>query len=163
MNRVRLCVVCVTLAISYVHAEPVSSQRLARVISTAEAITLNAYVPQELFSLQQVLKHRLPLQPQVLRRGKVETHNRSIQGLVRPLFVIGSDELSLSWLKTHKHTLMAQQAVGVLIEVPNLEVLQHVASVVDPLPLSLGNEMLLVEGLHITHYPVFVHAKGIEQ
>ena len=75
MKALNLCVICIAFSLSYSRASPVN-----------DSVT---------FSQWNVIKKHLPLVPEHLTLGDVPAQRKSHRGLVKPLFVIGSDERSI--------------------------------------------------------------------
>jgi len=105
----------------------------------------------------------LPVTSQTLSPGKVQAKTLSASGLARPVFLVGSDPLSLAWLKQRGDILRELDAVGLAVEVPNakaLAAIREAAKGLTVLPVS-GDDIGQVLG--IAHYPVLLTQTGMEQ
>lgn len=108
----------------------------------------------------------LPLRSPGLTPGPV-TH-RSLPALyqdtlLRPVFMVGSDARSRAWLQQHRSLLLSLDAVGLLVQAETLEDLQTMATIADGLPLLPAAATDLAETLELTHVPVLISRRGIEQ
>jgi integrating conjugative element protein (TIGR03765 family) len=81
----------------------------------------------------------------------------------RPLFLIGTDRLSLEWLEAHRETLIERGAVGMLIEADSIEAVRQVAERAEGLKVLPASGSELARALGLRHYPVLISAQGIEQ
>jgi integrating conjugative element protein (TIGR03765 family) len=81
----------------------------------------------------------------------------------RPVFLIGTDPLSLDWLEAHRETLIERGAVGMLIEADSVEAVRQVAERAEGLQVLPASGSELARALGLRHYPVLISAQGIEQ
>ena len=83
--------------------------------------------------------------------------------LLRPVFLVGSDARSRAWLKQHRSLLLSLDAVGLLVQAETLEDLQAMATIAQGLPLLPAAATDLADTLELTHIPVLISRRGIEQ
>jgi len=105
----------------------------------------------------------LPVVSKTLAPGKVQARTLNASGLVKPLFLVGSDALSLAWLKRRGALLRELEAVGLAVEVPDsgaLAAIREAAKGLTVLPVS-GDDIGQLLG--IRHYPVLLTKTGMEQ
>jgi len=105
----------------------------------------------------------LPVVSKTLSPGKVQARTLSASGLARPVFLVGSDLLSLAWLAQRGAVLRELEAVGLAVEVPDaaaLAVIRQAAPGLTVLPVS-GDDIGGVLG--IAHYPLLLTSTGLEQ
>jgi len=105
----------------------------------------------------------LPVVSKTLTPGKVQAKTLSASGLARPVFLVGSDPLSLAWLAQRGDILRELEAVGLAVEVPDtkaLAAIRKAAQGLTVLPVS-GDDIGQVLG--ITHYPLLLTSTGLEQ
>jgi len=104
----------------------------------------------------------LPIQSPGLTPGEVaaRTHDRPF---ARPFFLIGADAQSRKWLLTHRDRLKEVGAVGMLVQVDTLEDLRAIAALAEGLSVLPASGSDIAQALEITHYPVLITARGIEQ
>jgi integrating conjugative element protein (TIGR03765 family) len=81
----------------------------------------------------------------------------------RPVFLIGTDPLSLEWLAAHRARLIELGAVGMLIEADSVEAVRQVATRAEGLKILPASGAELARALGVRHYPVLISARGIEQ
>ncbi|WP_444928294.1 integrating conjugative element protein (plasmid) [Microbulbifer sp. TRSA002] len=97
--------------------------------------------------------------------GKVgydEAKDIKYQVAMRPMFIIGYDPVSISWLKTNKELLADKKAIGLVVNVENKEQM-------DALQEIVGNDVMmqptpgdrLAEHLKIKHYPFYMDNQGV--
>lgn len=88
---------------------------------------------------------------------------RLAQGNPRPLFLIGSDTVSLQWLASHRDTLRSLGAVGMLVQADTEDDVRRVVRVAQGLSITLssGSDLAAVLGIH--RYPVLITRDGIRQ
>jgi len=108
---------------------------------------------------------QLPLHSPSLTVGAVIPRRLDRPMLRRPLFLIGSDDVSLKWLRTHLKRLAEISAIGMLVQAEGLPDLRRIHDVVRPAGVSVmpapGDDIARVLG--IKHYPVLIWKGGIEQ
>ncbi len=105
----------------------------------------------------------LPMTTPSLSPGRVERRALSMPAAFQPLFVVGDDPLSQSWLAARGQALMDMGASGLAVNVRSAESLQQLLDLVpgvriDPVP---GDD--LAKRLELTHYPVLITSAGVEQ
>lgn len=104
----------------------------------------------------------LPVRSAKLTPGKVERRIIHVPGLT-PLFLIGDDARSRTWLRARIESLRTLRAVGFVVNVDSpdaLASLRQLASGVTLVPTS-GDD--LAQRLKLHHYPALITATGIEQ
>ena len=83
--------------------------------------------------------------------------------LLRPVFLLGADTLSQTWLQQHRSLLLSLGAVGLLVQAETPEDLHTMATIAAGLPLLPATATDLVKTLALTHVPVLISRRGIEQ
>lgn len=83
--------------------------------------------------------------------------------LPRPLFLVGADDRSLRWLMRHQAILRDLGAVGLLVASKGQADHARVVELTDGLPLAAGSGETLARQFGLTHYPVLIGPKWIEQ
>jgi len=83
--------------------------------------------------------------------------------LPRPIFLVGADEASLSWLANHRIQLATLGAVGLVVEANGEADMLKVLRVAGDLPLAAGSGEMLAEQFGLRHYPVLIGPAWIEQ
>lgn len=82
---------------------------------------------------------------------------------LRPVFLIGDDSLSRSWLKLRRARLKRLNALGLVVKLTSsqqLEALRQLGQGLQMIPAS-GNDLAVL--LNLRHYPVLITATYVEQ
>ena len=103
----------------------------------------------------------LPVRSERLSPGHEPARVIQAPGLA-PLFLIGDDDLSRSWLQARLADLRDQQAVGLVVQVDSAEALARLRALAPGLTLSPVSGDELAARLGLRHYPVLITATGIE-
>lgn len=104
----------------------------------------------------------LPIRTPELSPGPLEARSLSMPG-IRSIFLIGDDDLSRHWLALRRDRLVQLNAVGYVVNIVSKAAwddLQHQANGLELLPVS-GSDLAVRLG--ISHYPVLISEKGLEQ
>ncbi|ELX2369107.1 integrating conjugative element protein [Salmonella enterica] len=104
----------------------------------------------------------LPIRTPELSPGALEARSLSMPGM-RSIFLIGDDDLSRRWLALRRDRLLQLNAVGYVVNVASEAAwndLQSQATGLGLLPVS-GSDLAVRLG--ISHYPVLISEKGLEQ
>ena len=104
----------------------------------------------------------LPVTSVRLSPGRVERRRLDVPGM-QPLFLVGDDALSLTWLRQRGGALRTMQAVGLAVQVQDIAGLARLRAAAPGLsimPVS-GDDLAL--RLRIEHYPVLITATALEQ
>jgi len=79
------------------------------------------------------------------------------------LFLVGSDALSLAWLKERGDVLRELGAVGVAVEVSDAAALARIRRAAVGLSVFPASGDAIAALLGITHYPLLLTKTGLEQ
>lgn len=104
----------------------------------------------------------LPVSTPEMTPGQLASRPLNLPGMP-PVFVVGDDPLSRSWLTQHGAELRQQNATGMVINVhdePALTTLRQLVPGVEMVPVR-GSD--LSHRLNIMHYPALITATGISQ
>lgn len=104
----------------------------------------------------------LPVHSTRLTVGRVERRVIAAPGLT-PLFLVGDDAASYTWLREHRQALVALHAIGLVVEVRTAEGLRALRLAATGLQLVPSPADDLAQRLNLRHYPVLIMATGIEQ
>lgn len=136
------------------------------------ALSLQAHTPQE--TAKQPALHiptpagqgseadLLPVHSARLTPGPVEPRVIRAPGLT-PIFLIGDDSPSRTWLQQKHETLRALHAVGLVVHVDSLNALESLRKLAPGVTLAPASGDDLAGRLGLRHYPVLITATGIEQ
>lgn len=105
----------------------------------------------------------LPIVSTKLSPGKVEARVINANGLIRPFFMVGDDDLSIEWLKQRATALQKLQAVGLVVNVKDDKSFKNLKQLVPSLTVLPVSGDDVAERLNLSHYPVLVTATAIEQ
>jgi integrating conjugative element protein (TIGR03765 family) len=116
------------------------------------------------------LSNLLPIRSPGLTPGEISSHTvsetiqkRLAMGNAPPFFIIGSDDMSLRWLQSHRAALQRMGAVGMLVQAETEAEVRRVAGLAQGLPITLGSASDIAQALGIRRYPVLISANGVEQ
>ncbi|MBX8508957.1 integrating conjugative element protein [Pseudomonas cichorii] len=104
----------------------------------------------------------LPVKSVRLTPGQVTGRTLKAPGL-QPLFLVGDDALSRSWLTQRGDVLRQLNAVGLVVNVEQHSALQELRQLADGLHLAPVSGDQLAEMIGLEHYPVLITATGLEQ
>jgi integrating conjugative element protein (TIGR03765 family) len=107
--------------------------------------------------------HMLPVVSHKLSPGRVVARVNNAGGLSQPIFLIGSDDLSVVWLKQRGDVLRELGAVGLVVNVSDANSLASLRKVAAGLTLIPASGDDIAGLLKISHYPVLITQTGIEQ
>jgi len=118
--------------------------------------------PATHYSADDALQATFPISTPELSAGSVADRPLNAPGM-QPLFLIGDDDASRTWLKVNSAKLAALNATGMVVNVNSLQdfkALSREVAGVTLLPVS-GSD--LARRLKLTHYPVLLTASGVTQ
>ena len=109
-----------------------------------------------------------PVHTPTLQPGRaVAAHSAELLETLRrlpgPLFLIGSDTLSLRWLAAQREHLIARKAIGFLVEADSLADYQRVLDIAgQELVIVPSSAERLAEVLGLQYYPVLLTRDGLQ-
>lgn len=103
-----------------------------------------------------------PVRSVQLTPGKENSRVINAPGL-QPLFLVGDDELSRTWLSQRREQLLQLQAVGVVINVGSAERFAEVQRWAGTLQIVPAPADDLAQRLGIRHYPLLITATTLQQ
>ena len=104
----------------------------------------------------------LPVRSASLSPGDVARRVIQAPGLT-PLFLVGDDDRSRTWLRQRAQALRDLGAVGLVVQVESPRALAALRTLAPGLTLAPVSGDELAQRLGLRHYPVLVTATGIEQ
>jgi integrating conjugative element protein (TIGR03765 family) len=104
----------------------------------------------------------LPVRSLPLSPGKVSRRMVQAPGL-RPIFLIGDDDLSKAWLRARLPLLRQIKATGFVVDVSTAPALQALRQMAGGLELVPASGVDLAQRMQIKHYPVLITSSSIEQ
>ncbi|MGL4860181.1 MAG: integrating conjugative element protein [Enterobacteriaceae bacterium] len=109
-----------------------------------------------------ILARGFPIKTPELTPGKVEPRVLNLPGM-SPLFLMGDDDLSRRWLSLRLDTLLQLNAVGMVVNVASEEAFRNLEKQAEGLELVPVSGSDLAKRLGLTHYPLLLTGKGLEQ
>lgn len=103
-----------------------------------------------------------PVTSELLTPGEVQGRVINAPGL-QPLFVIGDDDVSRTWLSQRREQLLQLHALGLVVNVANAERFAEVQRWAGGLQVVPAPSDDLAHRLGIRHYPLLITATSIQQ
>ena len=107
--------------------------------------------------------HPYPIQTKEMTPGEVVSRPVNFRQLPRPVFLVGTDPRSREWLVQYRDRLREVHAVGLVVEVESEAAFQALQSAVAGLDLTPASGSALAKQFKLSHYPVLIGPKRIEQ
>ncbi len=131
----------------YVDMFPAKQIKLAGISHPPKAITFNIF----------------PIHTKSMTPGKVKARTVNLPMFSKPIFIVGSDQMSLNWLRQYSSQLMSIHAVGVLVEAKSKSDLDTVKAIIGSLTVIPISGDVISNQLHLKHYPVLISQHLIKQ
>lgn len=118
--------------------------------------------------LQQVAKEpdhftlEAPLPKTEMTPGIEGKRTVNLTWLTTPIFLIGSDEQSLQWLKQHQTDLVSLHAQGLLVNAQSSADISQIRSSFSDLSIMPLSANMIADRLDIKHYPVLITSTEIK-
>jgi integrating conjugative element protein (TIGR03765 family) len=101
-----------------------------------------------------------------LRRGVLGAEHQVLQAMwmVHPIFLVGADAASLSWLRHNTRALQAMQAVGVVVQAETAEEFRRIQRTAPALAYAPGSGPWLdgtLQRAGAAVYPVLIDTQGM--
>ena len=170
LSAVRIIALTLCLCgIKIAHAEPYiiydngKTQRINKYTPAIKAPSKEALIRSAARPKASKIKvEHLPVVTPELTPGRVHRKEANLY-MDTPFFIVGADPHSSQWLVQHRSKLKALNAIGIAVNVQTeeqLKLLQNSAGGIRISPVKGGK---LAQQLAITHYPVLVSGRIIEQ
>ena len=105
----------------------------------------------------------LPVITPSMTPGRVQSRNINRPYLNQPIFIVGADRLSLTWLTKHRQQLKKHNALGIAVNVKTQQALEQLIQASGGLSINPVVGDKIARQLSLKHYPVLVSASRIEQ
>lgn len=105
----------------------------------------------------------LPVESRMLIPGVVETRPLELPAGTTPFFLVGDDDLSVSWLEQRGDSLRSIYAVGLVVNVQDGEGIQRLRDAAPGLELRPVSGDDLAGRIGLAHYPVLITPTRLEQ
>ena len=140
------------------------------IFDSGNTFSLAPYLPEEVKNNMPALipksdftAFQLPITTPSMQPGNVKVQPKSLRYLQRPLFLIGSDDMSREWLIAKREQLIDIGAVGLLIEAQTLEQINEITALAEGLRLVPASAENFAGQLGLSYYPVLLSKEGWEQ
>lgn len=104
----------------------------------------------------------LPVSTPEMTPGRVENRRLKLTGMT-PVFLLGDDALSRTWLELRRTDLQQLHATGLVVNVTGDASLRDMQTLVPGLTLLPASASDIARRLHLTNYPVLITADGLSQ
>ena len=161
----RLCV----LLIHWMLVGPgYADKPLTVIYDSGDTLPIEHYLPKNkrekgTSNKKPMLPFKLPITTPSMRLGRVSVAAKTLKHLQQPLFLVGADVLSKSWLIKKREALKKVGAVGLLIHANDIDDINAMQEIADGLRLVPVSAEGIATELGLTHYPVLISKQGIEQ
>ncbi|RLA19593.1 MAG: hypothetical protein DRQ62_11705 [Gammaproteobacteria bacterium] len=105
----------------------------------------------------------LPVVTHSMTPGRVQTRTINRPFLNQPIFIVGADALSLTWLKEHRQQLKKHNATGIAVNVKTQKELEKMVQASGGLAINPVAGDKISRQLSLKHYPALISATRIEQ
>ncbi len=105
----------------------------------------------------------LPVTTSKLTPGDVTARQVRFDHLASPVCVIGSDKKSLDWIKKYQSALLKNNVLCWLVSANDLNDVQQVVTALGGVSMSPANGDEIARFFSISHYPVLITQRFIEQ
>ena len=147
-----------------------ASHSLIVIYDSGDTLPIAPYLPQssEPQPKQSALplKHaafQLPIETPSMSPGSVSATAKPLKYLQQPLFLIGADKQSKTWLQARRDQLVKLNAVGLLVQVDTLEEIKAIQTLAKGLRIIPASAESFAKPLALKHYPVLISKDGWEQ
>lgn len=165
LMRSLIGVLCVLLCLN-VNSE----EALTVIYDSGDTLPLEPYLPKRVSkekTATQMAKRQLPFNLPIttpsMQSGEVTTSPKALRYLQRPLFLVGTDQLSRDWLAEKRQQLIRLGAVGLLVEAKNVQEIEAVLTLAEGLRVVPASAEGFATELGLSHYPILLSKEGWEQ
>ncbi len=111
----------------------------------------------------QVYFPRVPVVTPTMSPGKVFSRSIHHPYLSNPIFIVGYDMISLSWLQEHKEKLKQNHAIGIVVNVKTEQQVNQLQQAAGGIEITPVPGTKVAKQLSLAHYPVLISSTLIEQ
>lgn len=160
--------VCVLLIGFLLIGVSYANEPLTVIYDSGDTFSIEKYLPKSKrkkvdSNQKSILPFRLPITTPSMQLGRVSISPKKFKYLQQPLFLVGADLMSKSWLIKEREALKKIGAVGLLIQAKDIDDIKAMQEIADGLRLVPASAEALAKELGLTHYPVLLSKEGIEQ
>ncbi len=106
---------------------------------------------------------RVPVITPTMSPGKVFPRSIHHPYLSNPIFIVGYDMISLSWLQEHKVKLKQNHAIGIVVNVKTEQQVNQLQQAAGGIEITPVPGTKVAKQLSLAHYPVLISSTLIEQ
>lgn len=106
---------------------------------------------------------RLPIRTESLTAARFESRDDYFPDLTIPIFVVGSDGLSIAWLASFREQLMKINAVGWIVQAETQNDLKRISEAGRGLKFLAFQGDYIATQFKVKHYPVLISPRAVEQ
>ena len=106
---------------------------------------------------------RVPVVTPTMSPGKVLSRPIHHPYLSNPIFIVGYDMISLSWLQEHKEKLKQNHAIGIVVNVKTEQQVNQLQQAAGGVEITPVRGTKVAKQLSLAHYPVLISSTLIEQ
>lgn len=110
-----------------------------------------------------VLKSRFPIESNLWSLGEFDSINIKFPEMQSPVFLVGCDDLSLSWVQHRGDFFIKNRALGFVINCPSYDDYTAFKAAIYPIITQAANMDKLATHLKHNKYPAYIHSRAIEQ
>jgi integrating conjugative element protein (TIGR03765 family) len=99
----------------------------------------------------------------VEHRPLIKINANMPRAAMRPLFLFGADERSLTWVRENRQRFKELRAVGMLIEARTDREVTAAQQALGDIPMFGGSANEIARALKLHHYPVLITPEGVSQ
>ena len=121
------------------------------------------YVPDPRAPVTISEQDMLPVVSELMTPGLVQARSLDLPAGTTPFFLVGDDDLSAAWLDERGEILRELNAVGLVVQVQDLEGLEQLRTLAQGLEMRPMSGDDLAGRLGLSHFPVLITATGLEQ
>ena len=149
-----------TLAADWIHIGTLGPvEDISELLSIAFSANQNATTKPTLSTPPE----RYPILSTGISPGRVASRAQPFPHLKQPLCVIGPDDVSRRWIRTHRTRLIQSNSVCVLTNIDNSTQHQQLSQLLLGIPHYAAPVSDLLRRLSVAHYPLLISRRGIEQ
>jgi len=106
---------------------------------------------------------RVPVVTPSMSPGKVFPRSIHHPYLSNPIFIVGYDMISLSWLKEHQEKLIQNHAIGIVVNVQTEQQVNQLQQAAGGIEITPVPGTKVAKQLSLVHYPVLISSTLVEQ
>lgn len=110
-----------------------------------------------------VLSSQFPIESKLWELSEFKSKKVNLREMRSPIFLVGCDDSSLSWINYRRSLLEQNRVLGFVINCPSYEDYNTFKAAIYPIVVQAANMDKLAEHLNHNLYPAYIHNQAIEQ